>query len=106
MNFLDLAFDEVKVVEQSFSRWGDVITRLGARCNEVLGLAQDPDVVFQPRKKRRRTRSFGIDPMGVTQAATMLSKALGTENLRAYRRLDRAARGPQNVKRFRSDFRY
>ena len=97
VNLAELAFDQMKVVEQPLGRGADVVAAAGVVADVVLGFAQRADVVFEARKKGRRAARRDVCAMRLTEAATVLAEALRPKNLRAVRRLDRAAAAVEDV---------
>jgi hypothetical protein len=97
VNFLELRFDQVKVVEQPFGRRADVIAgrRLGS--DVAVRLTQRADVASQAREKGRRARGGARRAVGFSEAAAVLCKALEPKNLGAYGRRNHTARTVQDV---------
>ena len=96
VDFAQLRFDQVKVVEQPLGRRADVVAGGRLLADVAMRFAQDPDVVAQARKERGRTGSREAGGVRFAEAASVLREALRTEDLRAVRSLERATRGIEN----------
>ena len=95
--FLDLRFNQMKVVKQPFRRRADVVTRGGLAADVAVRLAQRHHVVVQLRKKHHRLRAADGRVVRLRQAAAVLCKALRAKYLRPNRRRGRALGAVQQI---------
>ena len=87
----------MKVIEQPFGSRTDVVAGPGVHPDVLVCLAQHGDVLAQARKERRPTGSRSAGSVRLAKTAAMLRETLLTENLGAYRRLQRTPSAVQNV---------
>ena len=92
-----LRFDQVEVVEQPFGGRADLVARRRVAGDVVLRLAQDADVLAQAREEGARTLRCERRRVRLCEAAAVLRKALGPEDLGAVRPLERAAPGVEDL---------
>ena len=81
MNLFDLRFNQVKVIEQPFSCWADVIARAGLFANVGVGLAQRKNITLEARKKSCCIAPYLHSTVGGPQATTMLDESGRAKNL-------------------------
>ena len=97
VNLLELAFDQVEVVEQPLGRRADLVAGLCLLADVTVRGTQRADVVLEPREERGRAAPPRFGAVGLRQAQAVLRKTFGAEDFRADRWLDHALRGGQNV---------
>ena len=92
-----LRFDQVEVVEQPLGGRADLVARRRVAGDVVLRLAQDADVLAQAREEGARALGCERRRVRLCEAAAVLRKALGAEDLGAVRSFERAAPGVEDL---------
>ena len=89
LDLLELCFNQVKIVQQPVGRRCDVLAALREGGNVVVGLAQRCNIVLNAREKRQAFAPAlaGAHGLRLSQAASMLLKALCAKQLGANNRL-------------------
>ena len=96
VNFLELRFDQVKIVEQPLGCRADVVACAGLTSNVGIGFPKRANIALKPREEICCTPKRAGSPMRFPQTATMLCKTLQPENFGTNRWFDRAARSIKN----------
>ena len=97
VNLLELALDQVKVVEQPLGGRAHLVAGAGLRADVGLRLAQGADVVAEPREKRGAAAGGDVGAVRRAEAAAVLGETFRTEDFGAVRRFDGAAAAVEDV---------